>query len=89
MNYGWHGMSTTLKENRIVHEVVVPHSPAPEITICWEWFDVDNNVRAWVKGDKSRWEVGNTLHSAIGALMCNLDGITVERDTDYWKDDCD
>lgn len=83
-------MNSIMKENRIVHEVVVPHSPAPELVICWEpWGPLDGSIRVWIKGNKTMWEVGGTLHSAIGALVSRLDSVTVERYDDYWLDDCD
>ncbi len=77
-----------MKENRIVHEVVVPHSPAPELTICYERFSNDG-FRVWIKGLPRTWEIASTLEAGIGRLMMNLatdeDGISVEK-AEYHKD---
>ena len=68
-------MSTTTKTNRLAVEVVVPHSPAPELNICVESFDTygggdgPGQWRAWVEGAPETWEAGSTRHSAIGALI--------------------
>ena len=64
-------MNTTTKTNRLAGEVVVPHSPAPELPICVEPLD-EGHWRAWVEGMPETWETGTTMQGAIGALILTL-----------------
>lgn len=77
-------MSTTTKENRIVHEVVVPHSPAPELKICYEVINNGPTYRVWIDGNPGIWEVDSRLNAAIGALVQRLEN-TELREYHYYQ----
>ena len=53
-----------------IKELVVPHSPCPELKICV--MERASDWMAWWDAEPSIWETGTTYLQAIGSLMSRL-----------------